>query len=156
GHELVEERGTDRLRREVGDDLFLSALQFRLQFGALAGAQPLPRKLAAKSFDGGPAALDPSERSDHRRDLILPKLPALGQQNEICRRHFPGFNAIGQARQRLNGRRDGHHRREEVALRVFDALADSLLLSLLQQLALANMLQIDTNEIDVLVGKWTP
>ena len=63
-----------------------------------------------------------------------------------------GPDAIGERHQRLHGAGDVCQRGDDLALRVFDTLPDFTFLVRLQQPALANVLEVDTDEVDILAG----
>jgi hypothetical protein len=88
--------------------------------------------------------------------VFLFQLAAFGQENQLGRRFTFAADSVGQRDERLHRRRnvaEGHH---QVALRVFDAFADNALLSRLEQLPLANVLQVDTDEVDLFAADGRP
>ena len=119
--------------------------------GACLDAEPRVVQLAAQVVDQAAAPLDAVERPQHRRDVLLaaarrlraagsarrPDRPCVRMRSasatSVCT--APGISASAATRSRCA---------------VLDALADRDLLVRLQQLALADVLQVDADEVDIL------
>ena len=82
--------------------------------------------------------------------MFVLQLAALGQQDQLGGRIALRADAIGERDERLHRAGDVGQRRDQIALRVLDALADLDFLVRLQQLALADVLQVDADEVDIL------
>jgi hypothetical protein len=81
--------------------------------------------------------------------MLVAKLAAFGQQDQFGRRVALRADAVGERDQRLEGGRDPDERRHEIVLRLLDTQADRRFLLGFQQLPLADVLQVQTNEVDV-------
>ena len=86
----------------------------------------------------------------HGRDVFVLQLAALGKQDQFVGGSALRPDAIRERDERLHGARDLRHRRDHVTLGGFDAFADLALLVRLQQAALADVLEIDADEVDIL------
>ena len=84
--------------------------------------------------------------------MLLAQLAALGQQDQLRGRLALRTDAVGQGDERLDRRRNLGERDHKVLLGVFDPLPDGHLFVRFEQPALADVLEVQPDEIDVLTA----
>src|SRR6185369_9975287 len=89
------------------------------------------------------------ERAHHRIDLLGLQFAAILQQDQFSRRRLTGADHLGKRQQGLTGGRDRRQLFEQAVPGDLDTPANLLLFVRLQKFALADVVQIHPDKIDV-------
>ena len=107
GHHVVDERGTDWLRRQILGERFLRALELRFEPPAGPGGELRVRDFVAQRVDGAAAALDPRRRHGAPGVMCSSRSsPPSGSRISSAAGSALAANAVGKRDKRLHGRRN--------------------------------------------------
>jgi hypothetical protein len=150
--QLVHERGPQRQRGQHLRKLRLGARNRRFPRSREAPRADARRDRPAPLRDARRQPAHARERAHEARRRRGRDLAALMRQDQVARHRRFRADAIGQCDQHLHRRRHPRQLAHERAARGFDALRDRLFLVRRQQPALADAVEVDADEIDVLAA----
>ncbi len=89
------------------------------------------------------------KRREHAGDVLFLQLAAVGQQDQLRRRRRPFLHFGGEGEESVQRARDRAEHRLQIGARILDAAPDRLFLLGGEELALADGLQVQADEIEI-------
>ncbi len=153
-HAKLARQGVDDVRLDVLGEEQCLEIRFRPQRAALGagprrGGEPAVARLRPEHFHLARQAPDARERPQHGQGLVHARLSALREDDEVLERQLGALDAGCQLDKAFDRKRNRRQGAELVPPRRLDPPANVRLLVTLQQRHLSDLVQVDTDRLDV-------